>query len=600
MGFISLIAGVTGSGVFNTIVPSTACAAEPSIAAIQKQVFLLQTQLAQVQATLARQLAHERALEQASARDRRNSLRPKVEVAAQAPILGSAPAARQDTRQVASAQQMPATSVTTVRAPLASRVGGFISFPQGNGVNTVPAQNIPDNSVGPHRPQTANGQAATPLGRRGVVEIGGLTVQLGGYIDVLGVTRQRNEVADWVSNLGGTPYPNSPQYHEREFRGTANGTRLSLLLSGHPNAQSYLAAYVETDFGSSAATSNSVESSSYTIRMRQAYATYDHSGWGLHLLGGQAWSMISPFNVGITPRQEALTINPDGQTSVGYAWQRQWQVRIVKDFDAHRLWAGLSFEKPQATFGGTYPNTASLNLSNPGVLTLNPLANYSDDIAPDVIAKLAYDPAWGHYEIYGLLRFIDTNLIGRHPRTDTTAAGGGGAAVVLPLIPKVLQFQAQTLIGQGIGRYGSALLPDATVSDTGKAVPIPEAQVFVGLTYHPTRAVDLYAYGGTEQQSKRAYNRTLNGVTSHYGWGNGSYVNVGCFSELGGTCTGNTRGVVETTLGGWWRIQHSRAGTVEVGGSWSWLQRTGFDGIGGAPRGDNNIIMLDFRYLPFL
>jgi len=41
-------------------------------------------------------------------------------------------------------------------------------------------------------------------------------------------------------------------------------------------------------------------------------------------------------------------------------------------------------------------------VGNPGGNHLNPLAQYSTDIAPDMVAKIAVEPGWGHYELYGI------------------------------------------------------------------------------------------------------------------------------------------------------------------------------------------------------
>ena len=38
---------------------------------------------------------------------------------------------------------------------------------------------------------------------------------------------------------------------------------------------------------------NSLESNSFNPRVRQIYGTYDDTAWGLHFLGGQAWSLAT-------------------------------------------------------------------------------------------------------------------------------------------------------------------------------------------------------------------------------------------------------------------------------------------------------------------
>src|SRR5882757_1266998 len=47
---------------------------------------------------------------------------------------------------------------------------------------------------------------------------GPVKVTLGGFVELLGINRSRNEAADWASNFNtGIPYPNSHNYHLSEF-----------------------------------------------------------------------------------------------------------------------------------------------------------------------------------------------------------------------------------------------------------------------------------------------------------------------------------------------------------------------------------------------
>ena len=72
-----------------------------------------------------------------------------------------------------------------------------------------------------------------------------------------------------------------------------------------------------------------------------------------------------------------------------------------------------------------------------------------------------------------------------------------------------MELQLSVVGGSGIGRYGSAGLPDATVGSNGAPAPLPEVMGLVGLIGHPTDRLDLYTYAGTEQESKSAF--TANG-----------------------------------------------------------------------------------------
>jgi len=437
---------------------------------------------------------------------------------------------------------------------------------------------------------------------KGTFQLGGVSVTLGGFAEVDGIFRTRNEVADVATNLNtGIPLPNSPRYHESEFRGSARQSRLSLLIAGDVDARQKLAAYLETDFLGASSTANSVESNSYNPRLRQAYATYDDSAWGLHVLGGQAWSLVVPHSVGITPRKENIPLTIDAQFVPGFTWTRQPQLRVVKDFVDHKLWLGFSLESPQATFNAGPNGTGSLagtpNYQNPGGTFLDPSTHYSNDIAPDIVAKIAWDPGFGHYEAFGLLRFLHDRVsrVG-DGRNNTAVAGGVGGSVIVPIIGKMLEFHGNLLAGYGIGRYGTSQLPDATLSQSGAPVPLPEIQALAGLVAHPRRELDLYAYAGTEQAGRRSFAEGGRG----FGYGSPLYVNTGCSVELSALpCQANTSGIVQGALGAWWRFLHGGYGTMEAGAQYSYTRRATFPGVGGSPGTDNNTVLVSFRYLPF-
>ena len=108
------------------------------------------------------------------------------------------------------------------------------------------------------------------------------------FIEAATIFRTRNETADISSNFNtGIPMPNNPNYHLSEFRESAHQSRLALLATGSVNEDTKLAGYFETDFQSAGTTSNSVESNSYTLRLRQAYATLDKRDWGTYSWAGR-------------------------------------------------------------------------------------------------------------------------------------------------------------------------------------------------------------------------------------------------------------------------------------------------------------------------
>ncbi|MDE3059411.1 MAG: YbaB/EbfC family nucleoid-associated protein [Pseudomonadota bacterium] len=450
--------------------------------------------------------------------------------------------------------------------------------------------------------QTASSNSS---GNKGEIKVGDkVTITPGGFIETAGIYRTRNETADVGSNFNTSmPYPISHSYHMPEFRGSARQSRLSLLAEGKPDANMSLAAYFESDFLGAAPTANSNESNSYNPRLRQAYATLDRSDWGMHILAGQSWSLVTLDKQGITPRKENIPLTIDAQYVPGFNWTRNPQVRFVEDFYDQKLWAGLSFESPQAlpscnssvsTFCGT--TTPTLTFNNTGGSLFAPTSTYSTDFAPDIVAKLAADPGYGHYEVYGLGRFFrDRN---NTTMSNNTAMGGGiGAGAILPVISKRLDFQISGLAGKGIGRYGSAQLPDITFKPNGDIAPISSFDLLAGLIGHPDEQWDLYFYGGTERVSRTSY--TVGANT--YGYGNPLFHNDTCSIEGGSStsCVANTSDISQLTAGAWWKFYKGSYGMMETGLQDSYTKRNIFRGIGGSPSTNENITMVSFRYYPF-
>ena len=444
--------------------------------------------------------------------------------------------------------------------------------------------------------------------KQGQFAIGAVRVTLGGFIEAAGIYRSRNEEADISSSFNtGIPFAQSPNYHQDEFRGSARQSRVSLLAEASPNAVTQLSAYYETDFNSAGVTSNSVESNSYTLRLRQAYATYARSDLDLYVLGGQVYSLATMNKFGIVPHQEDTPLQIDAQFVTGFVWKRDVGLRIVKGFDNDRFDIGLSVESPQSTYsiggnGSGLPAADTVNTTNAGLSgnggTLNSLTTYSTEYAPDVIAKVTADPGWGHYELFGVARFLHDRVssVG-NGNNKTVLAGGVGGGVILPVIKGKLDFQASALVGQGIGTYGSGQFADATLARDGSPQPLPEVIALVGLIARPVKPVDLYAYVGTEQITHR---EDFSIGRKGYGYGSPLYSNAGCDIELSALpCTANTSGIVEGTLGGWWRFLKGDYGTMETGAQYAYVQRTAFGGIGGSPKTDENILMFSYRYLPF-
>ncbi len=446
--------------------------------------------------------------------------------------------------------------------------------------------------------------------KQGQFNVGAIRITLGGFVEAALIARSRNETADISSSFSGIPYGYSPNYHTPEFRESDHQSRLSFKAEGDPNDVTHLTFYYELDFQSAGASSNSAESNSYTLRQRQIYAQYARSDWDFTFLGGQAWSMLTMNKSGIDASKVDAPLTIDASYVPGFVWTRNTQFRVVKGFDHDAYDLGLSFESPEAAYYTGGNGTGSLDgtvlSSNAGGSGLNSTSQYSDNYAPDVILKATADPGWGHYELFGLARFLTDRATLRYPNNsgsnNTVLAGGGGAGAILPLIKGKLELQGSTLIGEGIGRYGASSLPDATFSQTGAPVPLPEVIALVGAIGHPTKAIDLYAYVGTEQITQR---KAFNEGGKPYGYGNEAYSNVGCNTEqpvttpLAEPCTANTQGIAQGTVGAWWKFLKGDFGYMQTGVQYSYTRLNAFQGVGGSPKTDDNMVFFSFRYYPF-
>ena len=106
-----------------------------------------------------------------------------------------------------------------------------------------------------------------------------------------------------------------------------------------------------------------------------------------------------------------------------------------------------------------------------------------------------------HVEGFGLVRSFNAHLNGAG---NNSATGYGyGGSIVAQIIPGLLDAEFSGIGGKGIGRYGSAGLPDVTFSADGQIHPLNEFMLLGGATLHATKMLDIYAYAGEEQENRK-------------------------------------------------------------------------------------------------
>jgi len=435
----------------------------------------------------------------------------------------------------------------------------------------------------------------------------GLTLTPGGFLEGTMLVRTRNENADIANSYSAIPLDGSSNARLTEFRGTSRNSMFSLLAQG-TEGSTKLKGYVEGDFLGAAPTANYVESNSWTPRLRQLWVQLDRpSGWTLTI--GQTWSLLTTNEQGIATLSELRPATEDGAYVVGFTWTRQRAFRVTKNFN-NKVWAAFAAESPETTYSAAFvpANIMGLNTSqntSSGVNLLPFLVNYSSgfatSLAPDLLAKVAFEPGWGHFEIKALGRFFRDRIASTATTngfTNTTEGWGVGFGALMPFAARRLDVSLEGLLGEGIGRYGSSGLPDTTLNPTtGELRPLREARIMGGLVYHRGSRLDLYAYGGNQYVGRYAF-ISPDGTAAGYGSPLFSYSD--CTNEIAlNTCGGANRNIYEATVGYWYRLVRGEYGRIEQGNQVVYLHRSLWSGIGRTPQGGEIVAFTSLRfYLP--
>ncbi|MGA7914100.1 MAG: hypothetical protein WCA00_02610 [Candidatus Acidiferrales bacterium] len=521
----------------------------------------------------------------------------------------------------------------------------------------APDSRVPNSTMAPNgKPKTitvgtADGQAAStenPV----AIHIKGITLTPGGFFAAETVWRGKALSSDINTPFNAVPLPGSSASNLSEFNASGRQSRISMLAEGKLDNVK-IGGYYEMDFLSAGTTSNDNESNSYTMRQRQFWAQAKFNS-GFTITGGQMWSLVTETAKGLDNRTENLPMTIDPQYTVGFSWTRQYAMRFTQSLFDNKLFLGFSVEAPQtlftvhgnptgtittgattvlvptsatcpvgpctATVGGTTTTYTNFLVGQAGAGggLYDSLANYSYNKAPDLIFKAALEPGFGHYEIFGIVSQFRNRIFpcvlatvaspcfdGTTVPTaagafnDSRTGGGVGANARWSLFSKRVDLGIHFLGGNGVGRYGTSTLPDATVRPDGTFALLHNYQGLGTLQLHPTPKLDIYMNVGGEYVSRASYT-TLAGKAE--GYGNPLFSNAGCWIETApttttpvgttagtgyvpgglGSCTGDTRNLIEGTLGFWYRFYKGPKGTIQYGMQYSYVQRNTWRGVGNA------------------
>jgi hypothetical protein len=525
---------------------------------------------------------------------------------------------------------------------------------------------------------TADGQAADAENNPIAIHFKGVTLTPGGFLAAETVFRNKAESADINTGFNQIPLPGNSGSRTTEFNGTARQSQLTLKAEGKL-ATVKLTGYVETDFLGTGISSNNNQSNSYVLRLRQGWgqAKFDN-GWTI--TGGQMWTLATEDKTRVDNLSEVRPLTIDPQYTVGFSWTRQYGIRVSKNIGILTLAASVEDAATTLTVHGnptsTIPASSTVTVNGVAIPTLsttvfnnflvgapgltqgllNQTGTYAYEKTPDFLVKATLDPKWGHFEAFGIVStFRDrvfpcfaangaititlagdgttpfpTVAIPANPCAltgSTNAAsgafnssntGGGIGANGRVYLGKHLDVGIHFLGGDGVGRYGTAGLPDSTVRPDGTMALLRNYQALGSLVFHATPALDIYAYVGGEYAS-----RWMDGKE---GYGSNLRRNDGCAVETlplaapGGTinttavlgsngfipgalsnCDGDTRNILEGTLGFWYRFYNGPKGRFQFGGQYSYVQRNTWSGVnatgeGVGPHGLDNMVFTSVRY----
>jgi Skp family chaperone for outer membrane proteins len=444
----------------------------------------------------------------------------------------------------------------------------------------------------------------------------GITLTPGGYLAGETVYRSKATGGDIPTAFNAIPYEHADAYSMSEFFGDARQSRVTLMAEGKTN-WGMLRGYYEADWLGTGISSNNNQSNSYVMRERVLWAQAEtNNHWAF--TGGQLWSLATEDKKGLSNLSGDImtpqTIDPN--YVVGFVWTRQYGFRVTKTFN--RVAFGLAAEDPQVLYtaslagntpyavigsagnnGGNYnaavsgctPATSVVNYTDqtqtdsagntihvavPVYKTVNGcsnIANLSFNVAPDVIAKVALDPGWGHYEIFGIGRFAhqtvypgettNSNLYGglTDVATGTAVApalstagsfsnsiffGGGGASLRVPVIANILSVGVKGMYGPGLGRYGNSTLADLTTNSWGGFSPIHNASTLVTVEANPNPRLMLYLNYGADYAGRDDWG--VAGATTSLGGPSADF----CYKANGTTTCGTSASAAAIAAGGKW------------------------------------------------
>jgi hypothetical protein len=488
----------------------------------------------------------------------------------------------------------------------------------------------------------------------------GITITPGGFMAAETVYRQKATGADIPTALSAIPFDGANSATLSEFYGSARQSRVSMLAEGKTDKATYRG-YVEADFLGTGTSSNNNQSNSYVMRQRVVWGqSVLHSG--ITFQGGQMWSLAAERAKGLSnfsgDVKTPQTIDPNYVP--GFVWARQYGFAVLKN--GKQVSYGVSIENAQTLAGNACPTATNATSTTPATAIYascllgggsdpvtyvttglsgttgtttgsvpsgtsgsgvqgssfnNFSGTYSYNLGPDLIAKVAVDPGWGHYEAFAIGRFPHYQVYPNYNVAGDTATqraagsytaslttGGFGGSLRAPVLGKYGDFGLSGLYGWGVGRYGDTTLSDVVFDAKAQMKALTNVSVLSTLELHPTPRLVIYGNFGEDFAGR--LDALAAGANSGYGLLNAN--NSGCSVQGAppqgvsnptnpSNCNGNNKFVQEFVGGLWYDFYKGPAGRVRYGFQYGYLSRAIWGGTT-TPQADatENQFYTSFRY----
>jgi hypothetical protein len=331
-----------------------------------------------------------------------------------------------------------------------------------------------------------DGKPFSPL----AFHIGGADFTPGGFIDFSSVWRSTNVGSGVATAFNAIPANNSIAGKQSETRFSMQNTRLTLKATERPLKNVLASGYIEMDFSGALPASGYVTGNGISFRIRQAYINLQIGKW--EILGGQAWSLITPNRTGTSPAPSDVFIGvgQDSSYLAGLVFVRQSQIRAT--YHLNPSWTlAFSAENPQqfVTSATTLPAAFVSQFDNgiDKVSIANPRPDFSAKLALDTkVAKRSI-----HFDIAGISRQFRT-IAPSGLRHSAQGVGGTMTLVVEPV--KNFKWIMTAFYSSGGGRFIMGMGPDAVVAPDGAISPVHTTSGITGFEYMPRPSSQLFAY----------------------------------------------------------------------------------------------------------